>query len=412
MLRGKRVILGVTGSIAAYKSALLVRELVKAGAEVRVVMTPSACEFITPLTLATLSRAEVVLDMFPGASSRGTWHIDLALWADVMLVAPASANTIARLAHGMADNALAALALALRCPLVIAPAMDTDMFTHPATQDNLEALRRRGAVVIPPDSGDLASGLTGEGRLVEIPAILETLEDVLFADGNDLAGMRVLVTAGPTHERIDPVRFIGNHSSGKMGFALAHAAARRGAIVTLVAGPVQLATPRGVRRVDVTTAEEMFAAVSDAATDANIVVMAAAVADYRAAEYSERKLKKDAQGEGEMLLRLQQNPDILRILGQRKRNQILIGFALETHDDEANARLKLAAKNADMIVLNNPTIPGAGFGTDTNIATLLFADGSSEHLDLLPKTDLARIIIDRAIHLLTTLSLDAAPASS
>jgi phosphopantothenoylcysteine decarboxylase/phosphopantothenate--cysteine ligase len=402
VLAGKRIILGVSGSIAAYKSALLVRELVKAGAEVRVVMTPSACEFITPLTLATLSRAEVALDMFPGASSRGTWHIDLALWADAMLVAPASASTIARLAHGLADNALTALALALRCPLLLAPAMDTDMFSHPATQDNLDLLARRGVIVIPPDSGELASGLQGPGRLVEIPAILDALDDVLTSEGDSLKGVKVLVTAGPTQERIDPVRYIGNHSSGKMGFALARAAARRGADVTLVAGPVHLPTPRGVHRVDVTTAEEMFSATMEAA-EARLIIMAAAVADYRPAEYSERKLRKEQQRDGTLVLRLQQNPDILRAMGERKGQQVLIGFALETDNDLENGKRKLADKHADMIVLNNPTMPGAGFGTDTNIATLLFADGSVEELALMPKDALASIIIDRGIHMLSAL---------
>ena len=404
MLAGKHVILGVSGSIAAYKSALLVRELVKGGAEVRVVMTPSACEFITPLTLATLSRSEVALDMFPGSASRGTWHIDLALWADVMLVAPASAGTIARLAHGMADNALCALALALRCPLVIAPAMDTDMFSHPATQDNLSLLARRGTIVIHPDFGDLASGLRGEGRLVEIPALLEVLDDVLTTENETLKGVRVLVTAGPTHERIDPVRYIGNHSSGKMGFALARAAARRGATVTLVTGPVHHSTPRNVQRIDVTTAEEMFDASMEAA-DAKLVLMSAAVADYRPTEYSDRKLRKEQQRGGDFVLRLQENPDILRTFGERKHNQVIVGFALETDNDLANGQRKLAEKRADMMVLNNPTLPGAGFGTDTNIATLLYADGSIEELALMPKDDLARIIIDRSIHLLSALAV-------
>lgn len=401
-LRGRHIILGVTGSIAAYKSALLVRELVKAGAEVRVVMTPSACEFITPLTLATLSQADVVLDMFPGDRAKGTWHIHLGVWADLLLVAPASANSIAKLAHGMADNALTSLALAVRCPLMLAPAMDTDMYVHAATRENLAILQRRGARIIEPESGELASGLVGPGRLPEIPVLLHAVESFFAARAGDLAGKKVLVTAGPTYEAIDPVRFIGNHSSGKMGFALAEAAARRGATVTLVAGPVGLPTPPDVDRIDVTGAAEMHEAVMQRADTQDILVLSAAVADFTPVAPAVEKIKKQQSNAEGMTLELRRTPDILRSLGERKGNglkpdAVLVGFALETENERANAERKRREKNADMIVLNNPRVPGAAFGTDTNVATLLHADGSAEELPLMSKAALADIILDRAL---------------
>ncbi|MBN1446541.1 MAG: bifunctional phosphopantothenoylcysteine decarboxylase/phosphopantothenate--cysteine ligase CoaBC, partial [Bacteroidetes bacterium] len=292
-LAGKHIIVGVTGSIAAYKSALLVRELVKAGAEVRVVMTPAACEFITPLTLATLSGSDVVLDMFPQDRSKGTWHIHLGVWADLMIVAPASANTLAKLAHGLADAALPSLALAIRCPLVVAPAMDTDMFLHTATQENLDILRRRGVEIVAPESGELASGLSGPGRLPETSVLMQTLERVLHGGEQDLRGHSVLITAGPTREAIDPVRYIGNRSSGKMGFAIADAAVRRGAAVTLITGPVSLSTPAGVTRIDVETAQEMYDAVMQRSEEQDICVLAAAVADFAPAAPAEQKIKKE-----------------------------------------------------------------------------------------------------------------------
>jgi phosphopantothenoylcysteine decarboxylase / phosphopantothenate---cysteine ligase len=292
MLTGRKIIVGVTASIAAYKAALLVRELVKSGAEVRVVMTPSAAQFVTPLTLATLSRADVVSEMFPKDPGTGTWHIHLGMWADAMIIAPASANTIARLAHGFADNALTSLVLALRAPLVVAPAMDTDMYVHPATQANIETLRARGVAIVPPDEGELASGLTGPGRLPDTPVLLEAVATALAA--KDLAGRRIVVSAGPTFERLDPVRYLGNFSSGKMGMALARAARRRGADVVLVAGPSAEATPPGVQRIDVTSADEMHDAVHAAFTGADAVIMAAAVADFRPAHVAAQKIKKDA----------------------------------------------------------------------------------------------------------------------
>lgn len=394
-LAGRHIIVGVTGSIAAYKSALLVRELVKAGAEVRVVMTPSACEFITPLTLATLSGADVVLDMFPADRAKGTWHIHLGVWADLMMIAPASANTIAKLAHGFADNALTSLALAVRCPVLIAPAMDTDMYVHTATQENIDVLRGRGVAVVEPESGELASGLVGPGRLPDTPVLVAAAEEQLAA-AQDLAGRTVLVTAGPTREPLDPVRYLGNRSSGKMGFALAEAAARRGAAVTLVAGPVSLSTPPGVTRVDVETAAEMYDAVMAHRADTDIAVLAAAVADYTVAEPAAQKIKKDAANAEGLALSLVRTRDILATLGKEREAGVLVGFALETENDEENAARKLREKNADMIVLNNPRVEGAGFGSDTNVATLLFADGSTEPLARMSKRALADTILDRA----------------
>ncbi|MBR9974651.1 MAG: bifunctional phosphopantothenoylcysteine decarboxylase/phosphopantothenate--cysteine ligase CoaBC [Bacteroidetes bacterium] len=395
-LHGKHIVLGVTGSIAAYKAALLVRELVKAGAEVRVVMTPSSCEFVTPLTLATLSQADVVLDMFPADRSKGTWHIHLGIWADLFLIAPASASTIAKLAHGMADNALTSLALAARCHLVVAPAMDTDMYVHVATQENIDILRRRGVTIIEPESGELASGLVGPGRLPDMPVLMAAVESFFAPRAGDLDGKRVLVTAGPTQEAIDPVRFIGNRSSGKMGFAVAAAAAHRGASVTLVAGPVTLETPDGVERIDVTSAEDMHAAVIARAGEQDICVLSAAVADFTPESPANEKIKKGPGDDG-MQLVLRRTPDILRTLGERKGSMTLVGFALETENERANAERKLREKNTDMIVLNNPRVEGAAFGSDTNVATLLFADGSVEELARMPKTALADIILDRAL---------------
>ncbi len=394
---GKHIIVGVTGSIAAYKSALLVRELVKRGAEVRVVMTPAACEFITPLTLATLSGSDVVIDMFPADRSKGTWHIHLGVWADLMIVAPASANTIAKLAHGFADNALTSLALAIRCPMVIAPAMDTDMYLHTATKDNLDILRRREVDIIQPESGELASGLTGPGRLPETHVLMHAIERHFRAGDNDLRGMAVLVTAGPTQEPIDPVRYIGNRSSGKMGFAIAEAAALRGAAVTLVSGPVALPTPEGVTRIDVESAREMHDAVMKYYDVQNICILAAAVADFTVSTPAEQKIKKHSLGSGGMQLALDRTPDILAGLGERKGDMLLVGFALETENEQENALRKLKEKNADMMVLNNPRVEGAAFGSDTNVATLLFADGEHEELERMSKAQLADIIIDRAL---------------
>lgn len=399
MLKGRKIILGVTGGIAAYKAPLLVRELVKAGAEVRVVMTRAAQEFVTPLSLATVSKHKVLTAMY-GASeidAEESWtkHIDLALWADLMLIAPATANTIGKIAHGFADDLLTTLVLALRSPLAIAPAMDVDMFLNTTTQQNIDTLREMGCFVLNPEEGELASGLSGPGRLPEIDRIVAFASDIFSHAYRDLEGISVVVTAGPTYEPIDPVRFIGNYSSGKMGFALAHAAALRGASVTLVAGPVHLRTPRNVHRINVSTAAEMFEAVHQHFDAADAVIMAAAVADYRVAHPAATKIKREAQSTHHLTLTLTQNPDILMSLGQKKTRQRLIGFALETDNGIAHALEKLKRKHLDMIILNNPTQEGAGFNTDTNIVTVIMPDGKTETLPQMSKFSVANAILDR-----------------
>lgn len=398
MLKGKHILLGVTGGIAAYKSCYLVRELRKAGAEVRVVMTDAATKFVSPLTFSTLSEHEVAVDLWnrdqSTSSEIGTRHIDLARWADLLLIAPASAHTAAKLTHGLADNLLTVVSLAARCPLVLAPTMDADMFLNETTQRNLAVLRERGVFVIPPAEGEHASGLVGPGRLPEIDLIVRFVDGVLERSYEDFQSVSVLVTAGPTFEPIDPVRYIGNRSSGKMGFSLARAAAERGASVTLVTGPVHLETPRHVRRVNVETAREMHEAVGKDAPAADVVVMAAAVADYAPSKPANAKIKKD-KGIPEPIS-LTETVDILKSLGERKKKgSILVGFALETENELANAREKLLAKNADMIVLNSLKDEGAGFGSDTNVVTILTRDGSEERLARMPKIDVAHAILDR-----------------
>jgi phosphopantothenoylcysteine decarboxylase/phosphopantothenate--cysteine ligase len=399
MLRGKKIILGVTGGIAAYKAPLLVRELVKAGAEVQVVLSRAAHQFVTPLTLATVSRREVITDMFPdrpeATSDHWTEHIALALWADLMLIAPATAHTIAKIAHGFADDFLTTLVLALRCPLVVAPAMDVDMYLNTRTQENITTLKESGCFIIDPEEGELASGLSGVGRLPEIETLVKTVDDILERVHQDLRGKRVLVTAGPTYEPIDPVRFIGNYSSGKMGFAIANAAALRGADVTLVAGPVHLRTPRNVRRIDVRTAREMYAAVHQEFDRADVVIMAAAVADFAVEHPASQKIKRERRGDDVMTLTLTNNPDILKSLGEKKKHHVLVGFALETENGITNAQAKLQEKNLDIIVLNNPNENGAGFNADTNRVTIISADGKTEELPLLPKFDVALRLLDR-----------------
>lgn len=399
MLSGKKILLGVTGGIAAYKAPVLVRELVKAGAEVQVVMSRAASQFVTPLSLATVSRREVVSDVFPPPDDHGasswTQHIDLALWADMMLVAPATAHTIAKIAHGFADDMLTTLVLALRCPLALAPAMDVDMFLNRTTQQNIDALRESGCFIINPDDGELASGLSGPGRLPEVDALVRFVDGILENSHRDLTGKKFLVTAGPTHEPIDPVRYIGNRSSGKMGFAVANAAALRGADVTLISGPVHLRTPRNVKRIDVNTAQEMDAAVQQEFDQTDVVVMAAAVADYAVVEPGGEKIKRESQPEDQLTLRLKKNPDILQSLGARKGNRLLIGFALETTDGIRHAQEKLKRKNLDAIVLNNATEAGAGFNTDTNVVTIITLDGHAESLPIMPKFEVANRILDR-----------------
>ena len=394
-LHGRKILLGVSGSIAAYKAAELVRLLKKAGAEVQVLMTRDAARFIPPLTLGTLAGREVLTEIFPeNASGSWTKHVHLGLWADRFIVAPATATTLSKLAAGVCDSMLTAVALSARCPLIVAPAMDHDMFVHPATQRNLNTLRDDGVEVVEPEHGELASGLVGTGRLPEPEALFERIVERLQPDDRSLAGKRVLVTAGPTREAIDPVRFLSNGSTGTMGYALAEAAARRGATVTLVSGPTVLDTPPGVERIDVTSADEMHAAVMQHA-DADFVFAAAAVSDYAPAEPSDRKIKKNGD---ELALRLRRTPDVLASLGEQKRDgQTLVGFALETHDGLEHARDKLERKRLDWIVLNHANEPGAGFGTGTNRVTLLGREGEEETLDRMPKRAAAKAILDRVL---------------
>ncbi len=399
-ISGKKIILGVCGSIAAYKSAFLLRELQRADAEVRVVMTPSAANFIAPLTFSALSRSQVYMDMFPEKStSMGTWHIDLGLWADAMIIAPVTASTIAKLAHGIADNFLTSLVLALRAPLVIAPAMDVDMFVHPATASNIAKLMERGVHVIQPEEGELASGLSGKGRLPEVDTIMKYMNDFFLGYHRDLAGKKVLVTAGPTQEPIDAVRFISNRSSGKMGFAVAAAAANRGAEVRLITGPVGLETPQNVSRENVGTAEEMFTALERDVDWCDVLVMTAAVSDYRAENIPDRKIKKDEFAGGKASVSLVENTDILKALAPRKGNRLFVGFALETDNVIDNAKRKLKSKSLDAIVVNNPRVEGAGFGTETNKVTIISGrDESQTDLPMLSKYEVADRIFD---HILT-----------
>jgi phosphopantothenoylcysteine decarboxylase/phosphopantothenate--cysteine ligase len=404
MLSGKRILLGVTGGIAAYKCAFLVRELVRGGAEVQVIMTRAATQFVAPLTFSTLSRREVIIEMFPASPEQPTmqWtkHIELGMWGDVMLIAPASANTVAKLAHGIADNFLTTLVLALRAPLAIAPAMDVDMFLNETTQRNIALLRESGCHVIAPDSGELASGLSGPGRLPEVDRLVHELEGLLGKAQKDYTGKKVLVTAGPTHEPIDPVRFLSNRSSGKMGFAVAAAAAHRGAEVTLISGPVTLRTPLTVKRIDVETARDMATAVTAEFTATDLLVMSAAVADFAPAQTAPHKLKRERQPDGAMTLALSANPDILQSLAGQKKSRVVVGFALETDDGVANAQAKLKAKNLDLIVLNNPLDEGAGFGEDTNVVTLLGPGETPKRLPKMAKIDVAHAILSRVRPLL------------
>jgi len=398
VLKNKHIVLGVTGGIAAYKSCYLVREFKKLGADVKVIMTEAATKFVTPLTFSTLSEHEAAVDLWDKNQSTkseiGTRHVDLATWADVFLIAPASAHTVAKMTYGLADNLLTVIALACRAPIVLAPTMDADMFLNETTQMNLGVLRERGFFVIPPAEGEHASGLHGPGRLPEIETIVQYVDRVLERSYQDLKLVSVLVTAGPTHEPIDPVRFIGNRSSGKMGFALARAAAMRGAAVTLVSGPVHLETPRHVHRIDVETAEQMQKAVLEHAPNAGVIIMAAAVGDFRPEKPSGQKIKKD-EGSEIPVVRLTKSPDILKNLGQKKNGGVLVGFALETENELENAREKLKKKNLDLVVLNSLKDEGAGFGTDTNIVTIIDTKGKEERLPRMSKFDVANSILDR-----------------
>ena len=392
-LQGKHIVLGITGSIAAYKACLLIRLLVKEGAEVQVVITPSGKEFITPLTLSTLTRKPVISEFF--SQRDGTWnsHVDLGLWADLMVIAPATASTIGKMAHGLADNMLITTYLSMKAPVMVAPAMDLDMYAHPATQHNIDILRSYGNIIVEPGSGELASQLVGKGRMEEPENILLHICDALNPHANRLRGKKVLITAGPTYEKIDPVRFIGNYSSGKMGYAIAETCASEGAEVTLVSGPTSL-QPRhtSIRCIRVESAQEMYEAATAQFADADITILSAAVADFTPEEVAGKKIKRE---KGAQTLTLQPTHDIAAELGRRKQEgQLLVGFALETHDEAANARHKLEKKNLDLIVLNSLQDAGAGFMHDTNKVTLLTAE-SAQSFPLKSKEAVAKDIIDK-----------------
>lgn len=369
MLKGKKIVLGITGSIAAYKACYLIRGLIKKGAEVQTVITPAGKEFITPITLSALTSKPVISDFF--SQRDGTWHshVALGLWADAMVIAPATASTIGKMAHGIADNMLITTYLSMKAPVFVAPAMDLDMFAHPSTQANLNTLRSYGNHIIEPTCGELASHLEGKGRMEEPENIIKVLE-TFFSQQNDLAGKKILITAGPTYEKIDPVRFIGNYSSGKMGFALAEECARHGAEVTLISGPVSLSVQHpNIHRIDVESAEEMFEATSKHYPNMDAAILSAAVADFTPAQRAQQKIKREKD---DLILQLKPARDIARTLGEMKRSdQKLIGFALETNDEAENARQKLKRKNFDFIVLNSLNDTGAGFQHDTNKVTII-----------------------------------------
>ena len=398
MLRNKHIVLGITGSIAAYKACLIIRGLIKQGAEVQVVITPAGREFITPITLSTLTQKPVICDFFNHQD--GTWnsHVDLGLWADAMLIAPATASTIGKMAHGVADNMLITTYLSMKAPVFIAPAMDLDMYAHPSTQENLQLLSKRGNHIIEPGTGFLASKLEGKGRMQEPEEIVRTLDEY-FSQSQELKGKRVLITAGPTYEKIDPVRFIGNYSSGKMGFALAEECARRGAEVELVSGPVSLQIHHpSVHRTNVESAQEMFQAATERFTQADIAILCAAVADFTPTQVAGTKIKREGE---ELVLHLSPTHDIAQCLGKMKRDgQIMIGFALETNDEEAHAKDKLKRKNLDFIVMNSLQDKGAGFRHDTNKVTIIDAQDKTEY-PLKDKKEVAEDIVNRICTLLS-----------
>lgn len=398
MLTNKNILLGVCGSIASYKSATLIRLLVKCGANVRVVMTNDACSFITPLTLSTLSKNPVLNNYFDPETGNWNNHVELGLWADLMIIAPTTANTLAKFANGLCDNLLSAVYLSAKCPIFFAPAMDLDMWKHPATQKNIETLNSFGNTMIQPTYGELASGLSGEGRMAEPEAIIEILEQE-FNKILPLKGKKALVTAGPTYEAIDPVRFIGNHSSGKMGFAIAEELAALGASVTLVSGPSALALKNtGINRINVTSAEEMLKACLNIYNDSDISILSAAVADYRPTEVSTTKIKKDSS---KIVIELTKTQDILASIGKEKReDQILVGFALETDNEEANAIKKLEKKNLDFIVLNSLRDEGAGFKSDQNKITIIDRKLQIQSFDLKSKEEVATDICKKVLDLL------------
>ena len=391
-LKNKKIILGITGSIAAYKAAIIVRLLIKAGAEVQVIMTPSGKEFITPVTLSALTGKPVISEFF--TANDGTWHshVDLGLWADAMLIAPATAATIAKMANGIADNMLITTYLSSKAPVFVAPAMDLDMLKHPTTQRNIQLLRTYGNTIIESTEGELASHLHGKGRMEEPAKIVETLNNH-FGKQKDLSKKKILITAGPTYEKIDPVRFIGNYSSGKMGFALAEACAERGAEVTLITGPVALSCSNAIHRIDIESASEMYREALGQFPEMDAAILCAAVADYRPETYSEKKIKREKTGE--LTLTLVQNEDIASALGQIKQsNQCLVGFALESHDEETHALDKMQRKNLDFIVLNSLQDKGACFKVDTNKITILDNKGEKIKFELKSKKEVATDILD------------------
>jgi phosphopantothenoylcysteine decarboxylase/phosphopantothenate--cysteine ligase len=396
ILSGKNILLGVTAGIAAYKTAYLVRHFIKAGANVQVVMTPASREFITPLTLSTLSKNPVYSTFFDKEDKSGLWHshVDMGLWADLMVIAPATANTMSKMVKGNADNLLLAVYLSAKCPVYYAPAMDLDMFKHPSTKQNIDILESYGNIYIPPASGELASGLFGEGRMAEPEEILDFIEDHQ-QQNSPFYGKKVMITAGPTYEAIDPVRFIGNHSSGKMGFALANKAAGLGAEVILITGPTALKTDNpSVKRIDVVSAEDMYKAVHQNFEDSDIAIFAAAVADYRPKMVADKKIKKK---DTVLELELEPTRDILASAGKIKKKQFLVGFALETNDELENAKGKLERKNLDMILLNSLRDRGAGFKSDTNKITLISKGGDVKEFSLKSKEDVATDIFNEII---------------
>ena len=389
-LSGKKILIAVTGGIAAYKINTLVRDFIKNGAEVQVLLTPSAKEFVSPLTLSTLSKSKVFSEFY---SQDGKWnsHVDLALWADVMLVAPCTANTLAKMVNGICDNLVIATYLSAKCPVFIAPAMDLDMYIHPSTEQNLKLAEEYGNFIIPAEEGELASGLVGKGRMAETENIYKTIFDFFNSkQKKSLAGKTVLVTAGPTYEAIDPVRFIGNHSSGKMGFAIAEEAEKRGAKVILISGPTALRTDKNISLKKVNSAKEMYNAVFQHFDNTDIAIMSAAVADYAPKEIAQEKIKKN---DDEMTITLVKNPDILKTMGEKKKNQFLVGFALETQNEEENAKGKLVRKNLDMIVLNSLKDSGAGFKNNTNKIKII-TPSEQKDFALKSKEDVAKDILD------------------
>ncbi len=390
VFHGKKILLAVSGGIAAYKTAFLVRLLIKKGAEVKVILTEKAKEFVTPLTLATLSKNPVYTEL---NDENGNWtnHVELGIWADYMIIAPATANTLAKMAQGISDNLLLTTFLSARCPIIVAPAMDLDMYKHHTTQENLNLLKEKNILIIPPNVGELASGLIGEGRMAEPEEIICFLENYIKKTLT-LSHKKIIITAGPTYEPIDPVRFIGNYSSGKMGFALAKEASKRGAEVVLISGPTNQSLENyNINLVKVVTAEEMYNSVIQYFDTADIVIMSAAVADYKPKHYSSQKIKKTND---DLLIELEKNPDILYTLGAKKNHQILIGFALETENETQNALQKLQRKNADAIVLNSLQDKGAGFGNDTNKIKILTRKGNIKEFHLKTKQEVAKDILD------------------